>query len=263
MAWILLIYLQKIRKINQYPRFQANSLDFYRVVNASDLDYFTNDVGYNRPLFNIPTVLMAQFFEIHPENPQLRLIHRAVQIIQEGGVIVYPTDASYAFACHIGDKHSLDRIRRIRQLDDKHDFTLVCKDLTQVSTFTKMGNDAHRLIKALTPGPFTFILDATREVPRRLQHPKKKTIGIRIPNHPVAQLLVKELQEPFFSSTLLLPDEETGMADPFDIRERLEHEVELVIDAGIIPCEETTIIAFTGNGPEIIRQGKGYAPMLA
>ena len=127
---------------------------------------------------------MAQFFEIHPENPQLRLIHRAVDIVREGGVLVYPTDASYAIACHIGDKLSLDKIRRIRRLDDKHNFTLVCKDLAQVSNFTKMGNDAYRMIKTLTPGPFTFILDATREVPRRLQHPRKKTIGVRIPDHP-------------------------------------------------------------------------------
>lgn len=205
---------------------------------------------------------MAQFFEIHPENPQLRLIHRAVEIIQKGGIIAYPTDSSYALGCHIGDKQALDRIRRIRQLDDKHDFTLVCNDLTQVSTFTKMGNNAHRLIKALTPGPFTFILDATREVPRRLQHPKKKTIGIRIPSHPIAQLLVQELEEPLFSSTMLMPGDDEGLSDPFEIRERLEHELELVIDAGVIPCEETTIIAFTESGPEIIRQGKGIASML-
>jgi tRNA threonylcarbamoyl adenosine modification protein (Sua5/YciO/YrdC/YwlC family) len=205
---------------------------------------------------------MAQFFAIHPENPQLRLIHRAAEIIQNGGIIVYPTDVSYALACHIGDKQALDKIRRIRQLDDKHDFTLVCNDLTQVSTFTKMGNNAHRLIKALTPGPFTFILDATREVPRRLQHPKKKTIGIRIPDHPIAQMLVKELQEPLFSSTLMLPGDEDGLTDPYDIRERLEHELDLVIDAGVIPYEETTIIAFTDHSPEIIRQGKGHAPML-
>lgn len=205
---------------------------------------------------------MAQFFAIHPENPQLRLIHRAVEIIQNGGVIAYPTDVSYALACHIGDKQALDKIRRIRQLDDKHDFTLVCKDLTQVSTFTKMGNNAHRLIKALTPGPFTFILDATREVPRRLQHPKKKTIGIRIPDHPVAQLLVKQLQEPLFSSTLMLPGDDEGLVDPYEIRERLEHELDLVIDAGMILFEETTIIAFPDHSPEIVRQGKGLAPML-
>ena len=205
---------------------------------------------------------MSQYFEIHPENPQLRLIHRAVEIIRKGGVIVYPTDSSYALACHLGDKQALDKIRRIRQVDDKHNFTLVCKDLTQVATFTKMGNDAYRLIKSLTPGPFTFILDATREVPRRLLHPKKKTIGIRIPSHPVAQLLLEELGEALFSSTLILPGEKKAMKDPFDIRAKLEHELDLVIDAGIIESEETTMIEISSLGIEIIRQGKGLAPML-
>jgi len=205
---------------------------------------------------------MAQFFEIHPENPQLRLIHRAVEIIRQGGVIVYPTDSSYALACQIGDKSALDKIRRVRQLDDKHNFTLVCKDLAQVSNFTKIGNDAYRMIKALTPGPFTFILDATREVPRRLQHPKKKTVGIRIPQHPVAQMLVAELEEPLFTTSLLLPGVDEPLTDPYDIRNRLEHELDLVIDAGIIEYRETTIIEFSNNGPEIIRQGIGIAPML-
>ncbi|MCX7105205.1 MAG: L-threonylcarbamoyladenylate synthase [Methylococcales bacterium] len=205
---------------------------------------------------------MSQYFEIHPENPQLRLIHRAVEIIRKGGVIVYPTDSSYALACHLGDKQALDKIRRIRQVDDKHNFTLVCKDLTQVATFTKIGNDAYRLIKSLTPGPFTFILDATREVPRRLLHPKKKTIGIRIPSHPVTQLLLEELGEALFSSTLILPGEREAMKDPFDIRAKLEHELDLVIDAGIIESEETTMIEISSLGIEIIRQGKGLAPML-
>ena len=205
---------------------------------------------------------MSQYFEIHPENPQLRLIHRAVDIIRKGGVIVYPTDSSYALACHLGDKQALDKIRRIRQVDDKHNFTLVCKDLTQVATFTKIGNDAYRLIKSLTPGPFTFILDATREVPRRLLHPKKKTIGIRIPSHPVAQLLLEELGEALFSSTLILPGEKKAMKDPFDIRAKLEHELDLVIDVGIIESEETTMIEISSLGIEIIRQGKGLAPML-
>ncbi|EIC31350.1 L-threonylcarbamoyladenylate synthase [Methylomicrobium album] len=205
---------------------------------------------------------MAQFFEIHPETPQLRLIHRAVEIIRQGGVIVYPTDSSYALACQIGDKAALDKIRRIRQLDDKHNFTLVCKDLAQVSNFTKIGNDAYRMIKALTPGPFTFILDATREVPRRLQHPKKKTVGIRIPQHPIALTLVAELEEPLFTTSLLLPGMSEPLTDPFDIRKRLEREIELVIDAGIIEYRETTIIEFSNNGPEIVRQGIGIAPML-
>ncbi len=210
----------------------------------------------------IEIVIMAQFFEIHPENPQLRLIHQAVDIIRKGGVIAYPTDSSYALACQVGDKQAMDKIRRIRLLDDKHNFTLVCKDLTQVSTFTKIGNDAYRLIKALTPGPFTFILEATREVPRRLQHPKKKTIGIRIPDHPVTQLLLQELGEALFSSTLALPGSTEAIDDPYDIKDKLEHELDLIIAAGIIEHEETTMIEFSNDGIEIVRQGKGLAPML-
>lgn len=205
---------------------------------------------------------MAQFFAIHPENPQLRLIHRTVEIVRQGGVIAYPTDSSYALGCHIGDKQSLDRVRRIRQLDDKHNFTLVCKDLAQVSTFTKISNDAYRMIKALTPGPFTFIMEATREVPRRLQHPRKKTIGVRIPDHPVAMLLVKELEEPLLSTSLILPGESDGLSDPYDIRERLEHQLDLVIDAGVVEFAETTVIEFSNMGPAIVRQGIGIAPML-
>ncbi len=205
---------------------------------------------------------MAQYFEIHPENPQLRLIHRAVEILKKGGVIAYPTDSSYAIACHIGDKQALDKIRRIRRLDDKHNFTLICESLSQVSNFAKIGNDAYRLIKSLTPGPFTFILKATREVPKRLQHPKRKTIGLRIPGHPVAQFLTRELGEPLFSTTLVIPGSDESIADPFDIRDSLEHELDLVIDAGIIEYEPTTIIEFTEHGPEILRQGKGLAPML-
>lgn len=205
---------------------------------------------------------MAQYFEIHPENPQLRLIRRAVEIIKKGGVIAYPTDSSYAIACHIGDKQALDKIRRIRQLDDKHNFTLICESLSQVSNFAKIGNDAYRLIKSLTPGPFTFILKATREVPRRLQHPKRKTIGLRIPDHAVALLLTQELGEPLSSTTLVFPGKKESIADPFAIRDSLEQELDLVIDAGIIEYEPTTIIEFSDNGPEIIRQGKGLAPML-
>jgi tRNA threonylcarbamoyl adenosine modification protein (Sua5/YciO/YrdC/YwlC family) len=205
---------------------------------------------------------MAQFFEVHPKTPQLRLIHRAVEILRQGGVIAYPTDSSYALACLVGDKQAMDKIRRIRRLDDKHNFTLVCKDLSQVATFTKIGNDAYRLIKTLTPGAFTFILDATREVPRSLQHPKKKTIGIRIPDHPVTQLLLQELGEALFSSTLMLPNDDEALTDPFDIREKLEHELDLIIDAGIIEFEPTTIIEFSSSGTEILRQGKGIAPML-
>ena len=208
------------------------------------------------------TQTMAQFFQIHPENPQQRLINRAVEILQNGGVIAYPNDSSYAIACQMDDKQALDKIRRIRQLDDKHNFTLICQDLTQVSNFAKIDNDAYRLIKALTPGAFTFILNATREVPRRLQHPKKKTIGIRVPDHAIASLLVETIGEPLFSSTLVLPGESSALTDPYEIRDRLEHELDLVIDAGIVLDEPTTIIECSGKNLEITRQGKGQAPML-
>lgn len=205
---------------------------------------------------------MAQYFAIHPENPQRRLIHQAVEILQQGGVIAMPTDSSYAIACHIGDKRALDRIRRIRQLSDKHNFTLMCKDLAHVSNFTKIGNDAYRLIKSLTPGAFTFILDATKEVPRRLQHAKKKTIGIRVPDQVIVQLIVAELDEPLCSSTLILPGETDAETDPYEIREKLEQELDLIIDFGIIESQETTIISCSGNEIEILRQGIGIAPML-
>ncbi|MDO9163316.1 MAG: L-threonylcarbamoyladenylate synthase [Methylococcaceae bacterium] len=205
---------------------------------------------------------MAQFFEIHPETPQRRLILRVVDIIREGGIVAYPTDSSYALACHIGDKTAMDKIRRIRQLDDKHNFTLLCKDLAQVSNFTKIGNEAYRLIKALTPGPFTFILEATREVPRRLQHPKKKTIGIRITEHPIAMLLAQELEEPLLTSSLILPGATDALTDPYDIKDALDHELDAIIDAGNIASEQTTVIEITASGAAIIRQGKGIASML-
>jgi tRNA threonylcarbamoyl adenosine modification protein (Sua5/YciO/YrdC/YwlC family) len=205
---------------------------------------------------------MAEFIEIHPKNPQPRLIQQAVDVLRRGGVIAYPTDASYALGAQIGDKQAIDTIRRIRRLDENHNFTLICTELSQVSTFTKMGNDAHRLIKKLTPGPFTFLLDATREVPRRLQHAKKKTIGVRIPDHRIAQALVEQLGEPLLTSTLILPGEEEAMADPYDIRDRLEHELDLIIDGGIVEYQPTTMIACVDNVIEIVRQGIGVAPML-
>jgi tRNA threonylcarbamoyl adenosine modification protein (Sua5/YciO/YrdC/YwlC family) len=200
---------------------------------------------------------MAQYFQIHPENPQPRLIRRAVELIREGGVIIYPTDSSYAFGCQLADKQALDRIRRIRRLDDRHNFTLVGKDLAQISNFANISNDAFRLMKTVTPGAFTFIFKATREVPRRLQHPKRKSIGVRIPNHPVAQALLNELGEPMFSSTLILPGNEEAFSDPFDIRERMEHEVELIIDSGIVTYTPTTMVDLSGKNPEVIREGKG------
>jgi tRNA threonylcarbamoyl adenosine modification protein (Sua5/YciO/YrdC/YwlC family) len=205
---------------------------------------------------------MAHYLEIHPQNPQLRLIHRAIEIIRGGGVIVYPTDSAYALACNLDDKHALDRIRRIRQLDDNHNFTLVCKDLAQVSSFSKIGNEAFRLIKTLTPDAFTFILEATKEVPRRLQHPKKKTIGICIPKNTIAQKLVEELGEPLFTTTLILPPDKTALSEPYEIKQRLDDLVDLIIDGGEIEYQPTTIIDCTSSNCEIIRQGKGIASML-
>ncbi|HCT99196.1 MAG TPA: threonylcarbamoyl-AMP synthase [Methylococcaceae bacterium] len=205
---------------------------------------------------------MAHYFEIHPENPQLRLIHRAIDVIRSGGVIVYPTDSAYALACQIDNKQALERIRRIRQLEDKHNFTLVCKDLAQVSSFSKISNDAFRLIKSLTPDAFTFILEATKEVPRRMQHPKKKTIGVYIPKNVIAQKLLDELGEPLFTTTLILPQDTQALSQPYEIQERLEDVVDLIIDAGEIPYQPSTIIDCTQGTCVIVRQGKGLAPML-
>jgi len=205
---------------------------------------------------------MAQFFEIHSDNPQARLIYQAAEIIRKGGVVVYPTDTVYALACHLGDKQALDRIKRIRRLDDKHNFTLICRDLAQSSTFVKISNDAHRLIKNLTPGAFTFIIDATKEVPKRVMHAKRKTIGIRIPDNKVALALVEALGEPLLSTSLILPDADYALSDPYEIRELLEHELDLIIDAGVIDSEPSTIIACTGGTVAVVRQGKGVASML-
>lgn len=206
---------------------------------------------------------MSQFFQIHPKNPQPRLIKRCVDIVREGGVIVYPTDSSYAFGCRMDNKAGLERIRRIRRLDEDHHFTLVCVDIAQISTFAKINNESFRLIKSLTPGPFTFILTATRETPRRIQHAKRKTIGMRVPDDPITAAIVVELGEPLFSSTLILPDSDGPMSDPETIRERLGKEVDLIIDAGIVSYEPTTIIGFTGDYPEIIRQGKAIVESLS
>lgn len=200
---------------------------------------------------------MSQFFQLHPVDPQLRLIRHAVEIIREDGLIAYPTDSSYALGCHVGDKRGMERIRRIRDLDDKHNFTLVCRDLSEIATYAKIGNSAYRLMKSLTPGPFTFILRATGEVPRRLLNPKRKSIGIRVPDHPITQALLDELGEPLMSSTLILPGQETPQTDAHDIREQLEHELELVIDGGNCGLEPTTVVDMIDDVPVIVRQGMG------
>lgn len=207
---------------------------------------------------------MAQFFQIHPENPQPRLIGQAVDIIRRGGLVVYPTDSAYALACHIGDKMALDRIRLMRRLDKHHNFTLMCRDLSELATYAKVNNQVFRILKNHTPGPFTFILPGTSEVPRRLMHPKRKTIGLRVPDNRIALALMEALGEPLMSSSLLLPGDSTPLSDPEDIREALEHQVELVIDGGNCGLEPTTVVDLTGPVPEIIRQGKGDAsPFLA
>jgi tRNA threonylcarbamoyl adenosine modification protein (Sua5/YciO/YrdC/YwlC family) len=205
---------------------------------------------------------MSQFFEIHPDNPQKRLIHRAVAILREGAVIAYPTDSSYALGCMIGDKAAIETIRRVRRLDDKHNFTLMCRDLSEIATYAKVDNAAFRLLKAHTPGPYTFIFKATHEVPRRLQHPKRRTIGIRIPAHPISQALLEELGEPLMSSTLLLPGRDLPEIDPQDIRALLEHELGLVIDGGGCSPESTTVVDLTEGAPQLVRAGLGATDLF-
>ena len=200
---------------------------------------------------------MAQYFQVHPVNPQLRLIRQAVEIIQRGGVIAYPTDSSYALGCHIGDKDAMERIRRIRRLDEKHNFTLVCADLSQLAQYARVANVDFRLLKAHTPGPYTFILPATREVPRRLQHAKRKTIGLRLPDHAVVRALLAELGEPLMSSTLILPSDEAPLFDAAEIRARLEHEIDLVIDAGYCDIQPTTVVELEEGVARVTRIGKG------
>ncbi len=207
---------------------------------------------------------MAQFFQIHPENPQSRLIKQAVEIVNKGGLIAYPTDSAYALGCHIGDKMALDRIRAIRNLDKHHNFTLMCRDLSELATYAKVNNQVYRMIKNHTPGSYTFILEATSEVPRRLMHPKRKTIGLRVPDNPIALELMHVLGEPLMSSSLLLPGDEFPLTDPYDIRDSLEHQLELVIDGGYCGMEPTTVIDLTSEVPQLVRQGKGdFSPFEA
>jgi tRNA threonylcarbamoyl adenosine modification protein (Sua5/YciO/YrdC/YwlC family) len=200
---------------------------------------------------------VSQFFQIHPENPQVRLIRQAVDIIKSGGVVVYPTDSAYALGCHIGDKNALDRIRRIRKLDAGHNFTLVCSDLSEIATYAKVSNSAYRLLRHTTPGPYTFILPATSEVPRRLMHPKRKTVGLRVPDNEIAAALLADLGEPLMSVTLIMPGDDLPLIDPYDIRQTLEHEVDLVIDGGYCGLEPTTVVDLADETPVVMRVGKG------
>lgn len=205
---------------------------------------------------------MAQFFSIHPQNPQSRLIQRAAAILRVGGVIVYPTDSCYALGCHIGDKAAMERIRTIRGIDARHHFALVCRDLSELATYARVNNSQFRLLRAATPGSYVFILEATRELPKRLQHPKRRTIGLRIPDHPVVAALLAELGEPILSSTLLLPGDELPHTDMHEIRGRLEHQVDLILDAGSCGIEPTTVVDLTGTEPQIVRAGKGSLALL-
>jgi tRNA threonylcarbamoyl adenosine modification protein (Sua5/YciO/YrdC/YwlC family) len=207
--------------------------------------------------------VVARYFDVHPDNPQPRAIQQVVDVLRGGGLIVYPTDSCYAFGSQLGNKEGLDRIREIRRLDDSHHFTLVCRDFAQLGQFVKINNSVFRLIKAATPGSFTFILPATKEVPRRLMHPRQKTVGVRIPDHTVAQALVAELGEPILSSTLLLPDHEEPMTQGWEIKERLDHLVDAVVDSGDCGTEPTTVVDLSGDEPEIIRQGAGDLAWLA
>lgn len=200
---------------------------------------------------------MSQFFRIHPDNPQARLVRQAVGILNDGGVIAYPTDSAYALGCHIGDKQALQRIRQIRRLDDDHHFSLVCRDLSDLAVYAKVSNTAYRMLKASTPGAYTFVLPATREVPRRLVDRRRKTIGLRVPDNEICRSLLMELGEPIMSSTLILPDEPYPMTDPLDIRDELEHQIDLVIDGGFCGLEATTVIDLEGDVPVVLREGMG------
>lgn len=200
---------------------------------------------------------MSQYFVVHPQNPQPRLIRQAVAIVRDGGVIAYPTDSSYALGCRIGDRAAMEQLRRIRQIDETHHFTLMCRDLAEISRYAQVNNARFRLLKAATPGCYTFILAATRELPRRILHPRRKTIGIRVPDHRVALALLEELDEPLLSTTLQLPGDEAPLGDPAEIRARLEKVIDLVVDAGTCGIALTTVVDLTGDAPVIVREGKG------
>jgi tRNA threonylcarbamoyl adenosine modification protein (Sua5/YciO/YrdC/YwlC family) len=203
------------------------------------------------------SVLPSQYFSVHPKNPQTRSIAQIAEIVRRGGVIVYPTDSVYAIGCHIGDKNALERIRAIRQLDKKHNFTLVCRDLSELANYAKVDNAAFRIIKASTPGAFTFILNATSEVPKRLMHPKRKTIGIRVPQSAIVKALLDELGEPMMSVTLSMPGDEYPLSDPYDIKQSMSHYVDAVVDGGYCGHEPTTVVDMTDSSPQVLRHGQG------
>ena len=200
---------------------------------------------------------MSQYFAVHPTHPQPRLIAQAAAIIRDGGVIAYPTDSCYAVGCRIGDKEAMQRLRVIRKIDDKHHLTLMCRDLSEIAAYAQVDNVQYRLLKKVTPGSYTFILRASREVPRRLLHPRRKTIGVRVPDHAVAHALLAALDEPILSATLILPGDATALNDGEEIRVRLEHVLDLVLDAGSCGIQATTMVDLTGAAPQLLRQGRG------
>ena len=200
---------------------------------------------------------MSQYFEVHPDNPQLRLIKQAVALLHGGGVCAVPTDSSYALVCHLDDKAAAEHLRRIRQVDDKHHLTLLCRDLSELASYARVDNRQYRLLKLGTPGPYTFILEATKEVPRRLSHPSRRTIGLRVPQHKVTQALLAELGQPLLATTLIAPDETDPLNDPEDIRERFQKLVAAVVDAGACPMQPTTVIDLSEGEPRLVRQGRG------
>ncbi|MBT5231763.1 MAG: threonylcarbamoyl-AMP synthase [Methylococcales bacterium] len=202
---------------------------------------------------------MSQFFQIHPDNPQQRLINHAVEIINDGGLVVYPTDSSYAIGCHIGDKRALDRLRMLRQLNSKHHFTLMCRDLSEIANYAKISNSAYRLLKSHTPGPYTFILTATHEVPRRLLSGKRKSIGIRVPNNKIMLALLEALGEPLMSTTLILPNDDEPMCDPYEIKDVISEQVDLIIDGGYCGFDLTTVVDLIDDDPKVLREGLGDA----
>lgn len=205
---------------------------------------------------------MSQYFQVHPVNPQLRLIKQAAQIIHGGGIVALPTDSCYALVCHLDDKAAVERLRRIRGIDEKHHLTLLCRDLSEIGVYARVDNKQFRMLKAATPGPFTFILEATRCVPRRLSHPSRKTIGLRVPATPIVEMLLGELQQPLLGTTLILPGDDDPLTDPDAIRERLEKQVDLIVDGGACSFEPTTVVDLTGDEPELVRQGQGDPAVL-
>ena len=200
---------------------------------------------------------MTQFFQIHPDNPQIRLIKQAVQIIQSGGIVAVPTDSAYALVCQLDDKSAVEKLRRIRGVDEKHHLTLLCRDLSEIAQYARVDNAQYRMLKATTPGPYTVILEATRELPRRLSHPSRKTIGLRVPENTITQALLAELGAPLIGTTLQLPGDDEILSDPEEVRDRLEKLIDLVIDGGAGTLEPTTVIDLTGPEPVLIRQGRG------